>query len=242
MIGTGIGLGLSGYRLKTGPSAIPESIAGLQLWLDAADSSTLYQTSGGSIASVDGDPVGEWLDKSGNARHANQASGTNKPALKTGIKNGNNAIRFDGTNDFMVFNSIASNPFSIFLVKKSITLANYRQWIGADPYNAPFYAYAEGLTQRLFFGAVDSTAPTTNWELCTITRNGASGLFYLNNGSSISFTAGSGTLTPAYLGSKTGPSEFINADIAELIIYNRLVSNPEKDKVVSYLNDKWGVY
>jgi hypothetical protein len=100
MIGTGIGLGLSGFNLARLPFS-PSSISGLQLWLDASDSTTLSQSSGGSPASSDGDPIGYWADKSGNGRHAVQTDGTKKPALKLAIQNGKNVARWDGTNDFL---------------------------------------------------------------------------------------------------------------------------------------------
>ena len=100
MIGTGIGLGVSGFNLARIPFS-PSSISGLQLWLDASDPATLYQSSGGSLASADGDPVGYWGDKSGNGRHAVQTDGTKKPALKLAIQNGKNVARWDGTNDFL---------------------------------------------------------------------------------------------------------------------------------------------
>ena len=128
MIGTGIGLGLSGYRLE--PAGFtPYKIAGLQLWLDASDQSTLYQSSGGSLATADGDPVGYWTDKSGNARHATQTDGTKKPAIKLGVQNNRNAILFDGSNDRLVIsNSTSSLSFlhqsnsSIFIVFRYSTL------------------------------------------------------------------------------------------------------------------------
>lgn len=131
MIGTGLGLGLSGFRLKTGPSTIPESILGLQLWLDAADSSTMYQSSGGSAATSDGDPVGLWWDKSGNARHATQSDGTKKPTLKLAGKNGRSILQYDGSNDLLsISGSSSSMKFlhstdsTIFLVFKYTILNN----------------------------------------------------------------------------------------------------------------------
>ena len=45
------------------------------LWLDAADSTTLFDaTIGGSLV-VDGGTVRRWEDKSGNARHATNSTG-----------------------------------------------------------------------------------------------------------------------------------------------------------------------
>ena len=61
----------------------PTNIAGLQLWLKA-DAGT-YQSSGGSAATADNDPIGEWQDQSVNAKHAVET--TNKPVLKLNIQN-----------------------------------------------------------------------------------------------------------------------------------------------------------
>lgn len=111
MIGLGLGLGVSGFRLPT-LGWNPTRISGLKWWLDAGDPNTLHQSAGGADAVADGDPVGEWLDKSGNGYHPVQASGTNKPALKLNIKNGLSVVRFDGVNDGMpVASSTASFKF-----------------------------------------------------------------------------------------------------------------------------------
>ncbi|MEM7395917.1 MAG: hypothetical protein AAF492_26590, partial [Verrucomicrobiota bacterium] len=70
---------------------------GLALWLDAADASTLWRDIGGVIpAMLDGDLVGRWDDKSGNARHVTDVSG-NVPTLSASVSNLNNhsALFFD---------------------------------------------------------------------------------------------------------------------------------------------------
>jgi hypothetical protein len=90
-------------RAGTWPTAFvnPTSITGLQLWLDASDSGTLYNaTSGGSLVAADGS-VARWEDKSGNARHATQSTAGNRPVRKTAIQNGLDVLRFDGTDDFL---------------------------------------------------------------------------------------------------------------------------------------------
>jgi hypothetical protein len=132
MIGLGIGLGLSGFRLPM-VGFNPAKISGLKAWWDATDAATLYQTSGGSLATADGDPVGEWRDKSGNGYHWAQASGINRPALKTGIKNLKNTVRFDGVNDNMTISGsnsslklLHSANNTIFLVLSASSLAANR--------------------------------------------------------------------------------------------------------------------
>jgi hypothetical protein len=52
---------------------------GLQLWLDGADVSTMYDaTSGGSLVTNLG-AIARWQDKSGNSRHATQAASGSRP-------------------------------------------------------------------------------------------------------------------------------------------------------------------
>ena len=106
-----ISIGLSPANSATPKGAFsPASIAGLQLWLDAADASTLFTDSAGTIAATaDGDPVGYWGDKSGNAVHALQTDGTQKPALKLAIKNSKNVCRFNSTTSKMLGTLLVQN-------------------------------------------------------------------------------------------------------------------------------------
>jgi hypothetical protein len=77
-----------------GPDA-PLTIAGLQLWLDAADSGSLFNaTSGGSEVAADGG-VARWQDKSGNARHATRATiNASLPVRKASVQGGRDVLRF----------------------------------------------------------------------------------------------------------------------------------------------------
>ena len=56
-----------------------------ELWLDAADSSTVTTVSGN---------VSQWDDKSSNGRNATQATAANRPVYQSGAQNGLNVIRF----------------------------------------------------------------------------------------------------------------------------------------------------
>ena len=115
-----------------GTKPVPElpNIAGLQLWLDAADATTLYDaTSGGNLVSTDGATVARWQDKSGNNRHATQSTANARPLLKTAVLNSKSVVRFDGSNDFL---SVASNSglnfgtsdFSVFICTRILRTSN----------------------------------------------------------------------------------------------------------------------
>jgi hypothetical protein len=87
---------------KWGIPISPFPREGLQLWLDAADASTLYDaTTGGSLVAADGG-VARWEDKSGNARHFTQSVSNNRPTRKTNQQNGYGTLLFDGSNDQLV--------------------------------------------------------------------------------------------------------------------------------------------
>jgi hypothetical protein len=104
------------------------------LWLDAADSSTLFDAvSGGSLVGNNG-AVARWEDKSGNVRHATQATSGSRGTWNASGINGIGAISLDG-NDFYSANSLASvfsgedKPIAIFAVcKRSTADAQHAAW------------------------------------------------------------------------------------------------------------------
>ena len=102
----------------------PTEISGLALWLDASDSSTLFQNSDGTVpATATSDPVGYWGDKSGNGRHLTQAiSGSRPSLLPTGISS-KPALNFDGTDDNIWRQpGLTSDDLSILTVHQSNAL------------------------------------------------------------------------------------------------------------------------
>jgi len=102
------------------PLWTPSQIA-TALWLDGSDASTLFDaTTGGSLVAADG-TIARWEDKSGNARHATQATVASRPVRKTAIQNGRDIARFDGTNDTILgsVRVVAGNAKSVYVVARS---------------------------------------------------------------------------------------------------------------------------
>jgi hypothetical protein len=81
------------------------------LWLDAADASTIAE-SGGAVS--------QWNDKSGNGRHAIQATSGNRPTVSTAALNGKNVITFNGSSQWFA-------NFSAFSVQSLIAVAQSNQ-------------------------------------------------------------------------------------------------------------------
>lgn len=85
---------------------VPTNLTGLQCWLDASDSTTLFDAGSGGSLPANGGAIGRWLDKAG-ANHATDVvdgSGatisTQRPTRVASAQNGLDAINFGGTQWF----------------------------------------------------------------------------------------------------------------------------------------------
>ena len=249
----------------------PDTISGLQLWLDASDTSTLYDaTAGGSLVTTDGAAVARWQDKSGNNRHFTQTTANARPLLKTSIKNGKNVIRFDGTNDTLglsnatLTNNISAvTMFAVFRSTRSLSPTVYQtaiqQSIGTNNTATRAAIYATDTTEvggrRLDSNSYQfvkaNTLSTNEWVIAGSIHNyQAATLTAFKNGSGTSRvggfqTSGNTSATNSQLvavGGSTGVTEWLNGEIAEVITYNSALTTTQRQAVETYLNSKWSLY
>jgi len=76
--------------------------SGLVVELDAWAKGTRFSDAARTtLVDADSSSVGAWADRSGNGYHVSQSSSGSKPLLKTSVKNGRDALLFDGTDDFL---------------------------------------------------------------------------------------------------------------------------------------------
>jgi hypothetical protein len=101
----------------------PTLIPGCQLWLDAADATTLFQnTSATTPVTIDGQTIGCWKDKSVNRYSFIQTITANQPTYKNSILNGKSITRWNGTSSglqsstTLPFYTSASSGGSFFFV------------------------------------------------------------------------------------------------------------------------------
>lgn len=97
-------------RTAAPPAWAPDDVAGLQLWLDADDTSVLFQNNGGTGAiTSSSDPVGYAGDKSGNGRHFTKATPGERPTWQAdGLATGHDSLLFDDGDD-----NLTSSAYSI---------------------------------------------------------------------------------------------------------------------------------
>lgn len=238
----------------------PSLLTGLTGWWDASDSSRLFDaTTGGNLVAADA-AIGRLEDKSGNNRHFTQISSFSRPVRKTAIQNGLDVIRFDGSNDNMSSSWTyaviqAVNASSIFIVAKATTVGTNN----ADPYsNEVVFSETQG-SHMAFLVKSNNTAGAAgydgNWKTTTVSyvpgnwvafsswHNGSSIFSKINNDADSStalagrvFTSGT-----AFIGQNYNGTQRFDGDFGEMITYNVALSEANRNKVISFLMEKWAL-
>lgn len=220
----------------------PLDIAGLSIWLDANDSSTI--TSASNI-------VSEWRDKSGSSNNLTPVS--TGPTTNSITQNGKNALSF--SNSRMAFSSPyidlgLSSTFYIVTSPSSVTqryLAYFfygssegDQLAIITKYNNISYELYTSAGPRFTIGS----ASASGVNILAFTRSGNSLAGRLNGQAS-----GTGTTTSkqnlSLKSRNIGGSNLGDATtctICEILAYNKVLSSEELSLIDSYLNSKWAIY
>jgi hypothetical protein len=230
------------------------SIAGLQLWLDASDASTLFDaTTGGYAVAADG-AVARWEDKSGNARHATQDTSGSRPIRKLSVQNGLGGLRFDGSDDFLTTQTgYHTSNVTVFVVAKrssGATRALFQSgnstglgYTVADANTSSFdNCYARGVAN----GQVGSVSAGTSWRVISVTYTAGTRRVYIQGvlSDTESFTINAPNVAngiATWIGSADFAGSNLNGDIGEMIAYNAVLSDTDRAAVEQYLISKWGI-
>ncbi|MDD5522886.1 MAG: DUF2341 domain-containing protein [Kiritimatiellae bacterium] len=211
------------------PNPSPTNISGLMLWLKA-DAGIQTNESG---------YVTSWTDQSGSNVIASQGITNNQPLYVEGAINGQPAVRFDGANDQMTWSAVPAQ--TIFVVNRvavgakvyagliglnnndvGIRRENSTTWRhqGSWSYNVGDFTYQGGSAFRIN-GYGTTTIGEDAWHIVTAVK-------------------GDSTYNIDSIGSYYGGREF-GGDYAEVIIYNRILSFSEQNRVGWYLAQKYGL-
>lgn len=218
---------------KGAPAFAPTNISGLRLWVDASDF-----VSAGAIS--------QWNDKSGLSNHLVQATGANQPTVILNQQNSKAVVYFDSLKKMFPSTNIDSTTdFSmIFLSKKTesgsrvITLssstANYSMMLNDDQ-----NAYMSTPTH---YQASNSTVSNTVYDVFIGTRSGNTMIMYKNNiviaSTQIAFARASTNFNQFGCNADLFYS---NANIAESLFYNKVLTTQERTDISTYLSTKWAL-
>ena len=246
-------------------------VSGAALWLDGADSSTLFTDAGVTPVNKSGDLVYQWSDKSGNNRHATQATSGNRPTWTPPAsgQNGLGVITFDGSVNYMESTAIkpANNLTIEALFYPSSVSGQWRKVLvlphSSTSWSAPYYAYQLGLNSGYFhvgfsvssdytIGGLNSTssASANTWyHVIGTFENGVIKL-YLNgslnatldrSGYSTSILYGTGSKVTFGLDASYFQSEQLQGKLAHAAIYGKTLSSTEVTAAYNFVKSKWGI-
>ena len=232
----------------------PKSISGLQAWWDAAAQNTLYDAStGGSVQSADSGLVARWEDRSGNNNHCTQSGAdTIKPILRTAQVNGRKVVRFDGTDDRMIFSNIDAQAYTVLIIGRKWGTTTDAFIATGNSANFVPYSLAD-LTGLGTYGSKSTGGVNGDFAGATSRQLLRTSAFQATQDSSIAIwvdgssvvlddtgTVGSSVTYFNVLGARTGATAvFGKQDIGEVLIYNRIVSAAERQAAEQYLQKKW---
>ncbi|HSH93314.1 MAG TPA: chitobiase/beta-hexosaminidase C-terminal domain-containing protein [Roseimicrobium sp.] len=222
--------------------------SGLQLWLKAD-----------SLGLMGGSAVSAWADQSGNGNDVTQATGANQPTYQTGVINGQPVVRFNGTTQSMA-SAVAIKPATITI------MAVYRPAAAGSTPTVIGQAYNAGATTGWGLRAgsaanltpyadlnIGGTATTTSSATVTTvgtpyllaaTYDGVARKVYLGgvlkSNAAVSGSLAYGTVASFTVGNHLG-TNYLNGDIAEVLVYNRALSDSERQDVEVYIYAKYAV-
>jgi len=215
----------------------PLSITGLKGWWKA---DSLFSLADGALIST-------WLDDSGNGRNASQ-SGATRPTFKVNILNGLPAVRFgiSGGNTYLLL----ALPFSttaqwtVFSVQKPFDNSSHLDALAcADGINND-----AAFEQTAFSGYLKFTSGGNEWTYAADT-GAAWHVFAANSLSQLYVDGISKTITtvapiPSSSLGQIGTRFSIanpNGHIAEILIYDSVLSSTDRQAVENYLKTKYGL-
>jgi hypothetical protein len=223
--------------------------SGLRVRLDASN----VTTSGSNVTS--------WNDQSGNNNNANQPTTGQQPIVVNNAINGKPVVRFDGSNDWLKIDETLLNDTtsqgSVFVISRAnLSSISTQATISTRPNsgsNGFTYRYnSDGtLLENWYFHTGSSPViknPISNnqYNLQSFLRNGNSirsgvGGNYQPATTISNFTP-SGIGVGTYIGSENeGTESRLNGDIAEILVYDRELSQTELSQVNCYLAGKYAV-
>jgi hypothetical protein len=239
----------------------PSFISGLTLWLDANDSSTLFDAASGGSASTNGGAVARWEDKSINALHYTQSNSALQPIFN-GV-----GVDFDGSNDQLQStngsNAMAGKTnYSFFIVFEADSFSGSPNLIRFDSFQFSDQLFELGTMSPAltFIGRSDVASnfrtynTSNNRSLSTSTKylyafdrdSDTTGLLKIN---SVSYTNFTGALVAVNVRTNQtatlaayANNLYLNGRVFEVLLYGRTLSNAEYTKVADYLNAKWSIY
>ncbi|MCC7054857.1 MAG: PKD domain-containing protein [Gemmatimonadaceae bacterium] len=239
----------------TGTATASYGVCGAALWLDAADLSTL---------TLDGsNRVSQWRDRSGNARHAANATLAEQPTAVAGALHGLRTVRYttaallrsqgvlqgitDAAEVFVVASATASQTGDTFLfgadsqfvVHPNERFSVHLPWANGNvAWDFGTCCAVPGARIGINYAAAGVALAAAQWSVGTMTGSTPE-RHIRRNGTTLVSDTGTDTLGFADQALRIGNSW--GGDIAELLVFPRALTAPERAAVENGLMAKWSL-
>jgi hypothetical protein len=238
-----VALAAARQKIRTIPRAavftnfVPTSIAGCVMWLDAADLTSM---------TLSGANVSQWTDKSGSGNSVTQASSGSQPTTG-GTLNGLNTLYFTGKT--MTYTGISVSAQTVFCIYLNNTFTPYGEPVAVGPF-AFFYAAPSNNVGIGRTGVTDEVLANWSTNSLTTSKYTIYGGTVSVSGSTTSVLYFNGTQVASATVSSSGGSVRYNIGhyasgttgyLAEVLIYNSVLNQTNRQTVESYLAQKWGL-
>ena len=225
--------------------------AGLSLWLDASDLTTLFQDSCSTVAdpvTSNNQLVGCWQDKSGRNNHGEASSGM-EANYTTDAMNGRAVMDFNEdryTSSLPSFNN-GAQPHTIFIVADSDADGGSFVAIGNSSSNGEMIVVhnqgSDQLRYSFLSNELDSQIPAKHriQQIYSVSYDGTTGHSW-HNGQPLDqqgMTLNLAAVPAVGIGNQPVSNAGLTGKIAEVIIYNRHLADHERQAVEAYLAQKW---
>jgi len=215
----------------------PTDISDLICWFDAGAGITLNSGN-----------VSDWEDQSGNANDLAQSTATDQPLYTATNADLNNmpSVDFDGVTEFMETAGFAggdlSQPNTLFFAgKRNDSTASRYVYDGlTSSKRHAFYTLSNNATHFAGVNLSGSTYGTGAHVFGSQWNSGSSKIFKDGGTADASGDNGSFALAGLTVGAKFDHTSELDFDLAELILYDKLLSDTEMNDVGNYLADKYG--
>ena len=218
---------------------------GLQLRLEA-----------NALAGANSDPVSLWSDTSAAQNNATQAIASQQPLLIENALNNQKVVRFDGVDDYLVFDPnllpVADAGRSVVVVSQAnndIPLFSYGQDNPGERYElrAGSSETGVGVNGHLYGANYAETDYAITSAVYPTGGNSASFVFGKNGselvGTNLAGNPRSVDTVPqeGNVGTNLGTTSYFDGDIAEILIYDRELSLLERQEIECYLSTKYAI-
>ena len=222
---------------------VPPVTAGLRLWLDAGDASSLVTGAGGKVS--------QWKNLTGMERTAAQGTAEYQPTYNPTGLNGKASLSFNGMNALATPVFINYSNHTVFVVAKAAALAN-NDMLGSDNegdgnillmnFGSRFRGHYWTSVLSSFDGWTSAFKPVIYEQ----TVDDATLKLHMNGllaGTKGIVGAASNIVKPVCLGdrrSAPGPWSFVG-EMSEVLVYDRALGDAERGQVEAYLAAKWSI-